>query len=220
MQKRKISRVLGIGLTALLLVGLMAFALVPATGCQGPQGVPGPTGPQGPAGPQGAEDPQGPEGPAGPKGATGPQGPAGPARQLVIGVENQVSNVTNVLKANYDDPDDGLAGFSYVYEVRTDSEYEYNVVWRASRGQDVVILGANFPTDETAVITISEDGENRKWFSQQINDFGAFRANKTIPSWVNTNITVSVIAWVDLNGNGDLEEDKGELQACWPLYIR
>ena len=196
MQKGKISRVLGIGLTALLLVGLMAFALVPAAGCQGPQGIPGPTGSQGPA------------------------GPAGPARQLVIGVENPVSNVTNVLKANYDDPDDGLPGFSYVYEVRTDSEYEYNVIWRASRGQDVVILGANFPTDETAIVTISEDGENRQWFSQKVNDFGAFRVSKPIPSWVNTNITVSVIAWVDLNGNGDLEEEDGELQACWPLYIR
>jgi hypothetical protein len=139
---------------------------------------------------------------------------------LVIGVENQVYNVTNVLTANYDDPDDGLPGITYVYEVRTDGEYEYNAIWRASRGQEVVILGANFPVDETAIITISEDEDNREWFSQNINDYGAFRVTKSIPSWVDTNMTVSVIAWVDLNNNDDLEEEKGELQACWPLYIR
>jgi len=211
--KKKILTLLGVGLALILTLSLIA-------GCTGPQGVVGPQGPAGPQGPTGQQGLAGPQGPAGPKGSVGPQGSPGPARQLVIGIENQVSNVTNVLTANYDDPADGLPGFSYVYEVRTDSEYEYNVVWRASRGQDVVILGANFPIDETAVIIISENGDNRQWFSQKINDFGAFRVSKTIPSWVNTSITVSVIAWVDLNGNGDLEEEEGELQACWPLYIR
>jgi len=124
------------------------------------------------------------------------------------------------VKGNYDDPADGLPGFSYVSDVQLETQYEYNVIWRASRGQSVVILAANFPSDETTIVTISEDGDNREWFSQTVNEFGAFRVSKSIPSWVNTNITVSVIAWIDLNGNGNLEEEKGELQACWPLYIR
>jgi len=221
--------------SSLIVLAIIALMLVTVVGCTGQQGVAGPQGPpgpEGPAGPRGLAGAPGPEGPAGPRGlagATGSQGPAGPqgpqgfpgpARQLVIGIENQVSNVTNVLTANYDDPADGLPGFYYVYEVRTDSEYEYNVIWRASRGQSVVILVANFPSDEATIVTISEDGDNREWFSQTVNEFGAFRVSKSIPSWVNTNTTVSVIAWIDHNGNGTLEEEKDELQACWPLYIR
>jgi len=157
------------------------------------------------------------QGPAGPQ---GPRGLPGPARQLVIGVEQQISEVSNIVKGNYDDLADGLPGFSYVSDVQLETQYEYNVIWTASRGQSVVILAANFPSDEKTIVTISEDGDNREWFSQTVNEFGAFRVSKSIPSWVNTKITVSVIAWVDLNGNGDLEEEEGELQACWPLYIR
>ena len=206
--------------SSLIVLAIIALILVPVVGCTGPQGVAGPQGspgPQGPAGPLGPAGAPGSQGPAGPQ---GPQGLPGPARQLVIGVEQQISRVSNVVKGNYDDPADGLPGFSYVSDVQLETQYEYNVIWRASRGQSVVILAANFPSDETTIVTISEDGDNREWFSQTVNEFSAFRVSKSIPSWVNTNITVSVIAWIDLNGNGNLEEEKGELQACWSLYIR
>ena len=208
-------------LTGLLLAVLGSLLVVASTSCQGPQGVAGPTGPQGPVGPQGPAGTQGlagPAGPQGPEGPTGPQGPMAPARQLTIGVERLVSYVTNIRKANYDDIDDGLPGFSYVFDVRVDSEYEYDVVWRASRGQDVIILGAGFPEGERVTITIGED--NREWTRRAANDFGAFRIDQNIPSWVSTGTTVSIKAWIDLNGNGRLEETKGEFQACWPLYIR
>jgi len=224
--KAKIHKILSVGLVAMLIASLMALILVPVLSCTptvvqgpaGPQGPQGIAGLQGPAGPQGLSGPQGPAGPKGPEGSAGPQGPAGPTRQMTIGVEREVSNVSNVLKTNYDDPEDGLPGFSYVYDVRVDSEYEYGVIWRASRGEEVVILGAGFPVDKKVIITMGED--NREWARQTVNEFGAFRIDADVPKWISTNKTVSVMAWIDLNKNGELEEKRDELQACWPLYIR
>ena len=186
---------------------LIVFALALTMSCTapaGPQGAAGPAGPQGPVGPVGPAGQPGPAGPQGPAGSQGPRGLPGPARQLVIGVERQITNVTGVLERSYDDPGDGLPGFSYVYDVTLDTQYEYNVIWRASRGQSVVILGANFPSGDKVTVTIGED--NRVWFTQTVNEFGAFRVSKSIPSWVDTTVTVSVIAWIDLDENDELEE--------------
>lgn len=202
-------------LSAILALGLALVLVVSLVGCTGPQGA---TGATGPAGPQGLAGPAGPQGAVGPQGPVGPQGLPGQTRQMTIGIERRVSNVSNVLKTTYDDPDDGLPAFTYVYDVRVDSEYEYGVIWRASRGQSVVILGAGFPVGKKVIVTMGED--NREWARQTVNDFGAFRIDEDVPKWVSTSITVSVRAWVDLNKNSELEEDEGELQACWPLYIR
>ena len=197
------------------------------TGPQGPTGAQGPMGPQGLAGPQGLTGPQGPagpqgpvgsQGPVGPQGLTGLQGPAGPVRQFIIGVERQVTKINDIARTYYDDPGDGLPGFYYVSDVYYENDTQYDVVWRAWRGRAVTVLGANFPPDEKVQITMGED--NRVWTTQKANEFGAFRVSKEVPSWVNTSTTYSVIAWIDLNDNGKLEEDKGELQACWPLYMK
>jgi hypothetical protein len=82
----------------------------------------------------------------------------------------------------------------------------------------VYILGANFPPSKKVTITIGED--DRKWFTQTVNDFGAFYTSKEIPSWVTTNTAYSVIAWIDVNNNGKLEANKDEIYASWPLYIK
>ena len=81
------------------------------------------------------------------------------------------------------------------------------------------ILGSNFPSGEKVTINITTTGDDRLWTTATVNDFGAFRVSKEIPTWVSTSGPISVKAWIDLNGNGDFEEDEGELQACWPLYV-
>jgi len=211
-------------LKVVIVLTLIVFGLVLTMGCTGPAGAQGPTGLAGPAGAQGPTGPAGPAGQPGPvglqgtAGSQGPRGFPGPARQLVIGVEREISTVTDFLERSYDDPADGLPGFSYVYDITLDTQYEYNVIWRTQRGQSVSILGANFPSGDEVTVTIGED--NRVWFTQTVNVFGAFRVSKSIPSWVDNNVTVSVIAWIDLDENDELEEEEGELQACWPLYIR
>ena len=76
-----------VGSTSLCVAGEtgMAWALVGATGTQGPagpagaQGLAGPAGSQGPAGATGQTGPAGVAGPAGPTGASGQTGPAGVA---------------------------------------------------------------------------------------------------------------------------------------------
>jgi len=192
-----------------------------SAGPQGPEGPKGPAGPQGPAGPKGPEGPKGPagpQGPAGPTGPTGPQGIPGVVAQLIIGVERQATVINGVTTGQYDDPTDTLPGFTYVKEIEYETTYSYNPVWRVSRGQLVYILGANFPSGDKVTFTIGED--NRKWFTQTVNDFGAFYISKEIPSWVNTNTAYSVIAWIDVNNNGKLEATKDEIYASWPLYIK
>jgi len=189
------SKVLGIGLTVLLLAGLMAFALVPATGCQGPQGVPGPTGatgptgPQGPVGPQGAVGPEGPGGPEGPAGPKGPQGPAGPTRQIVVSW----------------DPDE-FDGYGHLAAVE------------AKRSQKVYIKGAGFDPDDEVTLTISI-GEDDIVLGKKVtvNDAGAFDVSRTIPKTAAYGPT-SVKAWLNATISGD-EVTKGDLQAAWPLDI-
>ncbi|MBE9512716.1 MAG: hypothetical protein IMY77_01460 [Chloroflexi bacterium] len=209
-----------IAVKTLVILGVMAL-LLPAVGCTGPQGatgVPGPAGPQGPVGPQGPPGPQGLEGPPGPE---GPQGPAGATRQIIIGEEYDLATLTSYRTRDYDDPDDGLAGFTYVYDINFNWDTQFNVIWRASRRQPVVILGASFPPYEIVTITIcSDDDENRVWEEVEVNDFGAFLIEADIPSWISTRTTIAVKAWLDADDDGILEEERGELQACWPLYIR
>jgi len=226
----------------LILVIFTLIIMVSLLGCTGQQGLTGPqgpVGPQGPAGPQGPEGPKGPAGPvgpAGPKGPEGPKGPAGPAgpagptgptgpqgipgvvAQLIIGLEGQATVINEVTTGQYDNPEDNLPGFTYVKDVEYETMYSYNPVWRASRGQLVYILGANLPPGKKVTITIGED--DRKWFTQTVDDFGAFYTSKEIPSWVTTNTAYSVIAWIDVNNNGKLEATKDEIQASWPLYIK
>jgi len=207
-----------------IILGVMALFLIPVVGCVGPQGS---TGLQGPPGPQGATGPQGPAGPAGPAGPMGPTGPAGPrgpvgsTRQIVVGEEYEIINLTNYGTRSYDDPDDGLPGFSYVYDISTARDTRFHVIWRASPRQDVTVIGACFPSYEDVVITIcDDDGEDRIWEEVEVNEYCAFLEETEIPTWVRTRTTVAVKAWIDLDDDDTLEEEDGELQACWPLYIR
>lgn len=210
-----------IGAKTLIILGLMALILVPAIGCTGPEGS---TGLQGPPGPQGLTGPVGPPGPQGPVGLPGPEGPQGPAgatRQIIVGEEYDLTTITSYRTRDYDDPDDGLPGFTYIYEINFHWDTQFNVIWRASRRQPVVILGASFPPYEIVTITIcSDDDENRVWDEVEVDDFSAFLVEQDIPSWVSTRTTVVVKAWLDFDDDGFLEEEDGELQACWPLYIR
>ena len=202
----------------LILVIFTLIIMVSLLGCTGPQGLTGPQGPVGPQGPAGPQGPEGPKGLAGPTGPAGPQGIPGVVAQLIIGVERQATAINGVTTGQYDNPSDNLPGFTYVKDIDYETTYFYNPVWRASRGQLVYILGANFPSDSKVTITIGED--DRKWFTQTVNDFGAFYTSKEIPSWVTTNTAYSVIAWIDVNNNGKLEANKDEIYASWPLYIK
>ena len=76
-------------------------------------------------------------------------------------------------------------------------------------------LSENYP-DIQVIITICEG--HLKWDDVVTNDCGAFIEEVDVPHWVN-NGAVSVKAWIDLNGNGSLEEEMGENQASWPLDI-
>lgn len=204
-----------------IILGIMALFLIPVVSCVGPQG---PVGLQGPPGPQGATGPQGPVGPPGPQGPmglTGPRGPAGAISQIVVGEEYEVVNLISYGVRSYDDPDDGLPGFSYVYDISTVRETKFHTIWRASRRQDVTVLGACFPSYEDVIITIcDDDGEDRIWEEVEVDEYCAFLVETEIPTWVRTRTTVAVKAWIDLDNDGTLEEEDDELQACWPLYIR
>ena len=210
-----------------IILGIMTLFLIPVVSCVGPQG---PIGLMGPPGPRGATGPQGPVGPAGLQGAQGPMGPAGPrglrgpvgsTRQIVVGEEYEIVNLTSYGTRSYDDPDDGLPGFSYVYDISTVRETKFHIIWRASRRQDVTVLGACFPSYEDVIITIcDDDGEDRIWEEAEVNEYCAFLEETRIPTWVRTRTTVAVKAWIDLDNDDTLEEEDGELQACWPLYIR
>jgi len=196
-------------------------------GEQGPQGIAGPQGPVGPEGPAGPRGPAGPQGPAGPAGPAGPQGPVGQVgprgrtghtRQLIIAQEIQIVNIVNVEKSRYDDPDDGLPSISYVSNVELESVTKYLAIWRAARGESVRILGAGFLLNEEVIVTLKGQ-EERSWTRQTVNEYGTFRTSVTVPTWAPTNTTVTVLAWIDYNDNGEFDEDEGECQACWPLYV-
>jgi hypothetical protein len=82
-------------------------------------------------------------------------------------------------------------------------------------------VGACFPRHEIVTITIcDEDGDDDVWEEIVVNDYCAFLIETEIPSWANSRAMVAVKAWIDFDGDGRLEEEDGELQACWPLYIR
>lgn len=204
-----------------IMLGIIALFLLLVVSCTGPQGAMGLQGPPGPQGPVGPQGPAGPEGPPGLTGPAGPRGPVGSTRQIVVGEEYEVINLASFRIRGYDDPDDGLPGFSYVYDINTARDTNFHTIWRASRRQDVTVLGACFPPHETVIITIyNDDGEDRTWEEVEVNDYCAFLVETEIPTWVSTRTTVAVKAWIDLDGDTTLEEEDGELQACWPLYIR
>ena len=146
-------------------------------------------GPTGPAGSAGPAGPQGPQGPQGLAGAVGPQGPAGPTTQIVVGKELQY----------------GVEQFDFV------------AIWKAYVGDPVVILGAGFPPDANVVITGCD--RNRVWGEKAANSCGAFRLSTSVPTGVTTDNPISIRAWIDLDDDGKLEQDAGELQACWPLRV-
>ena len=195
--KRRISKILGVRLIVVLMASMIALMLVPAVSCapavvQGPQGPQGPIGPQGPAGPQGPVGPEGsagPQGPAGARGSTGAEGPPGPTRQIVVGKE-------------------------FEYGV---GQVDFIAIWRAYVGDPVVVMGSGFPPDATVIITSCE--KNRYWGEVTVNDCGAFRLSKNIPSGVKTTNPISIKAWIDLDDDGDYDEEDGELQASWPLRV-
>lgn len=189
--KKRISKILGVRLVTILVASLIVLVLVPAMGCvYVPEAQRGPAGAQGPAGPQGPEGPEGPQGPEGAQGPAGPQGPAGapgPTRQIVVGKE-------------------------FEYGV---GQVDFVAIWRAYVGDKVEILGAGFPPDATVIITSCDT--DRVWGEKVANSCGAFQLSVKIPSKVTTTKAISVKAWIDLDDDGELEEDAGELQACWPL---
>ncbi len=207
--------------TNLLIVTAIMVLLVGATtscvgpqgpaGLQGPAGSPGPTGPQGEIGPQGLMGPEGPPGPTGPVGPTGSVGPPGPSRKIVVGEE-----VRTLVDIEIDYGFDPVGDHDYVESITPIYGEAFHTIWKASRGQRVVIKGSSFPSDSEVIITICEDDD--KWTDDIVNDCGAFNIETGIPSWVSRG-PVSVKAWIDFNDNGHLEEDKGEKQASWPLEI-
>jgi hypothetical protein len=153
-------------------------------------GPQGVQGPQGPTGPQGQVGPQGPAGPQGPEGPTGPKGSQGPPGSARSIVVGKETGVEGV---------------------------EFVAIWKAYVGDPVVIMGAGFYPDRNVIITSGTS--DREWGEVTANSAGAFRLNKTIPSWVRTNEPTSIKAWVDLDNDGNLEEETGELRACWPLRV-
>jgi len=189
--KKRISKILGARLVTILVASLIVLVLVPAMGCvYVPEAQRGPAGAQGLAGPQGPKGPEGPAGPQGPAGArgpAGPEGPPGPKCQIVVGKE-------------------------FEYGV---GQVDFVAIWKAYIGDPVVVMGSGFPPNATVIITSCEN--NRFWGEVTVNDCGAFRLSRNIPTGVKTADPISVKAWIDLDDDGDLEEEDGELQASWPL---
>jgi len=191
--KKRIPKILGARLVTILVASLIVLVLVPAMGCvYVPEAQRGPAGAQGPAGPQGPVGPQGPEGLQGPEGPEGPRGPVGapgPTRQIVVGKE-------------------------FEYGV---GQVDFVAIWQAYIGDPVVVMGSGFPPDATVIITSCDT--DRVWGEKVANSCGAFQLSVKIPSKVTTTKSISVKAWIDLDDDGELEEDAGELQACWPLRV-
>jgi len=177
-------------------------------GPAGPQGVAGPEGPAGTAGPQGVA---GPAGTAGPRGVAGPAGPPGASRQIVVGEEAQA--LIDIYVEYGVEP---IGDYEYISSIVPIYGDVFNTIWRAKLGQTVIISGSSFPPDTRVIITICE--ENYRWDEVLTNDCGAFITEIDIPIWVSIG-PVSVKAWIDLDNDGILEEENGEKQASWPLYI-
>ncbi len=112
----------------------------------------------------------------------------------------------------------GLVGPHIVIGSKTGvGDAEYVTVWRAEIGESVTILGSGFTPD--AIVTITSCEENRYWGEKEVNTCGAFRLKTDIPPRVKADETITVKAWIDLDGDGVLEEDNGELQATYPLRV-
>jgi hypothetical protein len=209
---------------------LISSVVAGPEGPAGPQGVAGPEGPvgpqgvaglRGPAGPQGVAGPEGPagpqgvaglRGPAGPQGAAGPQGLPGSSRQIVVGEETRT-----LLDIQVEYGDEPIGSYQYVSSVVPVYGEAFHTIWRARRGQTVVIKGSSFPPDTEVIITICE--ENLKWTHVVTNDCGAFNIDDIdIPVWASLG-PISVKAWIDLDNDGILEEENREKQASWPLHI-
>ena len=67
---------------------------------------------------------------------------------------------------------------------------------------------------------MSDDDDDRAWKEGQATSRGTFLIDASIPTWVSRRTTVAVKAWIDFDDDGILEEEDGELHACWLLYIR
>ena len=137
------------------------------------------------------QGPAGPEGPEGPQGPEGLQGPVGP--QEPVGPQIVIGSKTGV------------------------GDAEYVTIWRAEIGDSVTILGSGFTPD--AVVTITSCEKDVYWGENVVNTCGAFRLKRDVPPRVTAGETVTVKAWIDLDGDGVLEEDNGELQATYPLRV-
>ena len=171
-------------------LGLAIILVASLIGCYGPQGAPGPTGPIGPQGPAGPQGLVGPQGPVGPEGPKGSKGAQGlPGPARQIVIGKET----------------GVA------------DVEFVTIWKASVGDPVVIQGSGFRPDAPVIITSGTS--NRVWGEVTANADGAFRLNTTIRSWVKTASPISVRAWVDIDSDGDLEVENGELQATYPLRV-
>lgn len=197
---------------------ILSAALPGPQGETGPQGEPGLQGVAGPQGSQGLQGSTGPEGPVGPTGLQGPAGPQGPPgltevpKQIVVG--EKVRTLVDIIIEYGLEP---IGNEKFVSNIIPVYGEAYNTIWRAKRGQYVVIKGSSFTPGDEVIITICE--ENRVWDAVVANKCGAFDIeNLIVPSWVSLG-PVSVKAWIDLNGNNILEEEKGEKKASWPLEI-
>ena len=202
-------KIITLFVTALTL--LATIFLTGCTGTVGPQGLPGPQGIQGIPGPEGAEGPPGPQGPIGVRGQVGPQGPPGPTRQIVVGERTKI--LVNIDAVYGYDP---VGDHQYISDISTTYDETFHAILRASRQQFVLIGGSSFPPGAEIIITICEG--NKVWDKVIANDCGAFEIERVFPHWVSVGL-VSVNAWIDLNNNELLEEEDGEKQASWPLYI-
>lgn len=94
---------------------------------------------------------------------------------------------------------------------------EFVTIWRAEIGERVTIVGSGFTPGATVTITSCE--KDVDWGENVVNDCGGFRLARTVPPRVTADETVTVKAWIDLDGDGVLEEDNGELQATYPLRV-
>src|SRR4030042_138962 len=132
--------------------------------------------PAGPAGPAGPPGPAGPEGPAGPAGPEGSAGPAGPTQPM-----------PNIV----------------IGSSRGTGDAEFVAIWRAEIGERVTIVGSGFTPGATVTITSCE--RDVYWGENVVNTCGGFRLARTVPPRVQADDTVTVKAWIDLDGDGELE---------------
>lgn len=180
-----------VAIIAFIILVTFALLLITLTSCAPTvvQGPPGPTGATGPAGPVGPAGPAGPQGPEGPEGPQGPLGPTQPMPTIVIG------------------------------SSRGAGAAEWVAIWRAEIGERVTIVGSGFTPGATVTITSCE--KDVDWGENVVNDCGGFRLSRGVPPRVQAGEgdTVTVKAWIDLDGDGVLEEDNGELQATYPLRV-